>query len=140
MLILCKYPRPTDGRTGGQTDKHIKSIVRNLTKGQLFRKQEVLGFRSGKQEVRGFRSGKQEVLGQGVWLNAPEFDINISAVQLFFAIVFGPNVEILLAFDIEFTEKLVIRDVTLYLFDNKLVLKQSFNKYLLKWKNRLDLC
>jgi len=38
-------------------------------------------------------------------INAPEFDININAVGCFFAIGFGRNVEILLAFDIETRHK-----------------------------------
>ena len=43
-----------------------------------------------------------------ILLNAPEFGKLLCAVILSFAIVFGPSVEILLAFDIEQTEKLVI--------------------------------
>ena len=49
-------------------------------------------------------------------INAPEFDIFVCAVVLPTAIEFSPNVEILLAFDIEHTKKLVISYETLVKF------------------------
>ena len=49
-------------------------------------------------------------------IDAPQIDILVCAVILSSAIVFSPNVKILLAFDIEYTEKLVISFETLVKF------------------------
>jgi len=54
-------------------------------------------------------------------INAPEFDININAVRMFFAVELGRNVEILLAFDIEYTEKLVISFETSVKFKSRMI-------------------
>jgi len=61
--------------------------------------------------VHGFRCERTDNIelyniNRFIVINEPDFDMNISAVLMFLAIKFGPNVEILLAFDIEYTDKL----------------------------------
>jgi len=51
-------------------------------------------------------------------IDATEIDILVCTLILSSVIVFSPNVEILLAFDIEHTEKLVISFETLVKFKN----------------------